>query len=120
MEIRKLTDRLSATGQITPADLPALAAQGYRAILCNRPDGEEPGQPPAAAIEAAARALGLGFALLPVTPATLDEAKARAFGKLVQDLPGPVLAYCRSGARSSTLWSMAVAQGSEAQGSEAQ
>ncbi|MDG3042939.1 TIGR01244 family sulfur transferase [Roseicyclus marinus] len=110
MTPRKITETLSVSEQITAADLPALAAQGYRSIICNRPDGEEPGQPPAAEIEAAARDLGLGFALLPVTPATLDEAAGRAFGKLVRDLPGPVLAYCRSGARSSTLWSLADAQ----------
>jgi sulfide:quinone oxidoreductase len=110
MTPRKLSETLSVSEQITAADLQALAAQGFRSIICNRPDDEEPGQPPAAEIEAAARALGMEFAALPVTPSTLDEAKGRAFGKLMQDLPGPVLAYCRSGARSSALWSMAAAQ----------
>lgn len=114
MEARKLTDRLSVTGQITVADLPALAAQGYRAIICNRPDGEEPGQPPVAGIEAAAAKLGLQFRNLPVTSGQITDADARAFGQMVQDLPGPVLAYCRSGARCGTLWSMASAQTSGA------
>jgi sulfide:quinone oxidoreductase len=110
MEARKITDRLSVAAQITADDLPALAAQGYRSIICNRPDGEEPGQPTAAGIEAAARKLGLQFGNLPVTPGQIREADARAFGQMVQELPGPVLAYCRSGARSGALWSMAEAR----------
>ena len=110
MEARKVTDRLSVTGQITAADLPALAAQGYRTIICNRPDGEEPGQPPVAGIEAAARRLGLTFRNLPVVPGLIKDADARSFGQMVQELPGPVLAYCRSGARCGALWAMASAK----------
>jgi sulfide:quinone oxidoreductase len=110
LEARKVTDRLSVIGQITAADLPALAAQGYRTIICNRPDGEEPGQPRVASIEAAAQKLGLQFRNLPVVAGQIRAADARAFGQMVQELPGPVLAYCRSGARCGALWALAAAR----------
>lgn len=109
MDARTLTVDLSVTGQITPDQLAQIAAQGFRAVICNRPDGEEPGQPPFSRIEAAARAAGLEARYLPVTGADLTDAKASAFADLVQELPGPILAYCRSGMRSATLWSMAQA-----------
>lgn len=110
MDARTLTVDLSVTGQITPHQLAEIAAQGFRAVICNRPDGEEPGQPPFAQIEAAARAAGLEARYLPVTQADLTDARASTFAKLMADLPGPVLAYCRSGMRSATLWSMAQAR----------
>ena len=110
MDARTLTPGLSVTGQITPSEMAQIAAQGYRAVICNRPDGEEPGQPAFAKIEAAARSAGLEARYLPIAHSDLTEAKAGAFGKLLAELPGPVLAYCRSGMRSSTLWSMVQAR----------
>ncbi|MEY3003256.1 MAG: hypothetical protein RLZZ491_432 [Pseudomonadota bacterium] len=112
MDIRNLSTGLSVTAQIAPAMLGDIAAHGFRAVICNRPDGEEPGQPTFAQIEQAARAAGLEARYLPVTQADLTPAKAAAFGALLNTLPGPVLAYCRSGMRSSTLWSMAQASAS--------
>lgn len=109
MDARTLTADLSVSAQITPDQLGEIAAQGFRAVICNRPDDEEPGQPPFARIEAAARAAGLEARYLPVTGADLTEDKAAAFAALLKTLPGPALAYCRSGMRSSTLWSMAQA-----------
>jgi sulfide:quinone oxidoreductase len=109
MDIRTLTPGLSVTGQITPDQIAQIAAQGFRAVICNRPDGEEPGQPQFARIEAAAHAAGLQARYLPVTGADLTDAKAADFASLLTSLPGPVLAYCRSGMRSSTLWSKAQA-----------
>lgn len=107
MDLRSLTPGLSVTGQINPDQISQIAAQGFRAVICNRPDGEEPGQPSFAQVEKAARAAGIEARYLPVTGADLTDAKAAEFGKLLQGLPAPVLAYCRSGMRSSTLWSKA-------------
>ncbi|HQR90000.1 MAG TPA: sulfur transferase domain-containing protein, partial [Caulobacter sp.] len=62
MDIRPLDEALSASPQIAPEDLPAIAAQGFRSVISNRPDGEEPGQPSAEALRQAAEAAGLAFA----------------------------------------------------------
>lgn len=90
--------------QLNVGDLDQAAAQGIRLIVNNRPDGEEPGQPSSADIEAAARAAGLDYRHIPVaggfTPEQV-EAMARALER------GPVLAFCRSGTRSTFLWALA-------------
>jgi uncharacterized protein (TIGR01244 family) len=95
---------LVAPRQIGVDDIPALAARGIRLIVNNRPDGEEPGQPASAEIEAAARAAGLGYRHIPIAggfPAAQVEAMAEA----LED--GPVLAFCRTGTRSTYLWALA-------------
>ncbi len=107
MDARTLTPDLSVSPQIAPNQMTAIAAKGFRAIICNRPDGEEPGQPPFSQIEQAARAAGLEARYLPVTPDAITPTHVAAFAKLMEELPGPVLAYCRSGMRAATLWSMA-------------
>src|SRR3546814_15265252 len=73
MTIRSLTPALRVSPQIDPADVVALAASGFRSIVCNRPDGEEAGQPTAAAIAAAAEAHGLRFVHIPVMSGGIDE-----------------------------------------------
>ncbi|WP_439569647.1 TIGR01244 family sulfur transferase [Sphingopyxis sp.] len=113
MTIRTLTPALSVSPQIAPADVAALAASGFRAIVCNRPDGEEPGQPPASTVAAAAEAHGLRFVHIPVVSGTIDEGDAAAMARALADLPAPVLAYCRSGARSEQLAEMAAARGAD-------
>ncbi len=107
MDIRRLNDRLAVSPQIRAADMPAIARGGYRGIICNRPDGEEPSQPTAAEIEAAARQAGLGFAHVPVVSGQVGEADVAAMRAAADRLPGPILAYCRSGARSATLAGLA-------------
>lgn len=107
MDITPLGDSLSVSPQIRPADVAEIAALGFKAIICNRPDGEEQGQPAASEIEAEARRLGLGFAHVPATAGALDDNARAAMAKALAELPAPVLAYCRSGARSRTLWEMA-------------
>jgi sulfide:quinone oxidoreductase len=107
MDIRPFSPAISTSHQILPRDLPAIAARGFRAIICNRPDDEEPGQPSAAQIEAAAKNAGLGFAHLPVVSGHITEADAAAMAAALDRLPGPVLAFCRSGARSIRLAQMA-------------
>ena len=110
MDIRTIDARLSVSPQIRPEDVPAIAAAGYRTIICNRPDGEDAGQPPAAAIAAAAEASGLAFTHLPVVPGQASDTDAALMANALGNLPGPVLAYCRSGSRSEKLAAMAERQ----------
>ncbi|MGQ3026583.1 MAG: TIGR01244 family sulfur transferase, partial [Sphingopyxis sp.] len=111
MTIRTLTPALSVSPQIDPADVAALAASGFRSIVCTRPDGEEAGQPTVAAVAAAAEAQGVRFLHIPVVSGTIDESDAAAMARALAELPGPVLAYCRSGARSEQLAAMTAARG---------
>jgi sulfide:quinone oxidoreductase len=104
-----LSDTLSVAGQISPANLQAIAAAGFKSIVCNRPDGESPGQFSAQDIATAARQAGLTMACLPVESGRVSLQDAREFGELLNQLPGPVLAYCRSGMRSATLWALSQA-----------
>lgn len=101
---RWLDEILAATGQIEVADLAALAGAGFRTVINARPDGEQPGQPASAALAEAARAAGLAYRHLPVRMATLSGADVAAFEAAVAELPGPVLAFCRSGTRAGALW----------------
>jgi len=90
-------------------DLEVLYAQGFRAIIATRPDGEDAGQVPFGRMKAAAKALGMEARHIPVQPGMIHDTDAAAFGKAMHDLPGPVAAYCRSGMRASSLWSKAAA-----------
>jgi sulfide:quinone oxidoreductase len=107
MNIKSLTPRFSAASQLYPQDVQAVAQAGFRSIICTRPDGEDADQPPAAQIETAAWAAGLEFAHLPVVPNSLTDANVAAMRAELDDLPAPVLAYCRSGARAEKLAEMA-------------
>ena len=107
MQITRLTDRISVSPQITPADVAELAALGFRAIICNRPDDEEPGQVSAAQIGEEAMRHGLAFAHVPAVSGALSGADGEAMANALATLPAPVLAYCRSGARSTKLHAMA-------------
>jgi uncharacterized protein (TIGR01244 family) len=106
---RQLDDHMLVSGQIAPADVAEAAAQGVTMIVNNRPDGEIPGQPTSAQIEAAAAAAGLVYRHIPVaggfSPAQVEEmADALAASE------GKVLAFCGSGRRSTYLWGLARAQ----------
>ncbi len=106
MDVKRLTDDLSVAGQVVPADVPAMSRAGFRALICNRPDGEGTDQPDFREIEVAARTAGIEIRYLPVVSGRVSNADAAAFGALLEDLPTPVLAYCRTGTRSTTLWSL--------------
>jgi uncharacterized protein (TIGR01244 family) len=99
----------SVAPQIGPEDFAAAAAQGFRTIINNRPDGEAPGQLSSADAEAAAAAAGLIYRAIPVVM-PFPSAAIDAFAEALAQTPGPHLAYCRSGTRSITLWSMAQAK----------
>ena len=106
MELKKITEEIAVSPQITPADIGDIAAKGFRAIICNRPDGEGADQPSFEAIEAAARAAGIEALYVPVQSGMVTETDVAAFATALDALPRPVLAYCRSGARSTMLWSL--------------
>jgi sulfide:quinone oxidoreductase len=109
MERKQLTDMLSIGPQILPDDVAALKEAGFRAIICNRPDGEGADQPSQEEMALAAQAAGVEFRYLPVTPGIVTDETADTFGKTLGELPGPVFAYCRTGTRSATLWSLSEA-----------
>ena len=106
MDIRKITDELSVAPQIKARDVPALAAAGFRAVICNRPDGEASDQPCCREIEEAVKAAGLSWRSQPVRSGAVTREDADAFAALMAELPKPVLAYCRSGTRCAALWSL--------------
>lgn len=86
-----------------------IAAQGFAVIINNRPDGEAPGQPGGADVAAAAEAAGLAYHAIPVGQQGFAEAQVSAMRAALADAQGPVLAYCRSGTRSTCLWALAAA-----------
>lgn len=110
MSLQSLSPNFAVAGQISADELASIAQAGFKSIICNRPDGEDgPGQPTFASIERAAREVGLQAGFLPVSPGQISPDQVRAMARLLSELPAPVLAYCRSGARSTSLWQMACA-----------
>ena len=107
--MKRLSDTVMVAGQIAPEEVGPLAEAGLKLIVNNRPDGEEPGQPPSAAIEAAAEAAGVAYAHIPIA-AGFSEDKVEALRDLLADAPGQVLLFCRSGTRSACLWALARAR----------
>jgi sulfide:quinone oxidoreductase len=106
MDIRHVTPALSVSPQIAEADLEAIAAKGFKSVINNRPDGEENGQPASEAIAAAAARNGLAYRHIPVVPGNLSDADVTAFAQALDELEGPVFAFCRTGTRSTTLWAL--------------
>jgi len=102
---RRVTDDFSTAPQISVADVAEAARLGFKAIINNRPDGEEPGQPSAAEIGAAAEAAGLAYAHIPVRGGP-GPAEVEAVRQALAAAGGPVLAFCRSGTRSIVTWSL--------------
>lgn len=104
---RKVTEQISVSPQITAEDVEAIEAAGFRSIICNRPDDEEPGQPDFKTIEKAAEASGLDIRYQPVMSGGLQKQDVDAFAALTDELPTPIFAYCRSGTRCIMLWAHA-------------
>lgn len=107
MQTKRITAVLSVSEQITAADVAALAEAGFNSIICNRPDGEGADQPVFAEIATAAQSHGMTAHYQPIVSGKVGDADAIAFGELLEKLPKPVLAYCRTGTRSTTLWALA-------------
>ena len=109
MDIRRINDDIAVAPQIKAEDLVEIAAQGFRTVINNRPDGEAPDQTPAVDIEAAARAAGLTYHFIPAVSGHLTPEDVADFGRAIGEAEGPVLAFCRSGTRSATLWALSQA-----------
>lgn len=103
--INSLTSDFAVAPQLTPDDMAAVAAAGFKSVIINRPDFEDgPNQPTAAAVSEAARAAGLRVAYQPVVSGQMTSDDVTHFSELLQTLPAPVLAYCRSGTRCTVLY----------------
>ncbi|MFN4019980.1 MAG: TIGR01244 family sulfur transferase [Erythrobacter sp.] len=111
MELRTIDATLAVAAQMQPEELAGLAARGFAAVICTRPDGEEPGQPPLEAMRRAAQEAGLAFHHIPVAGGLFPPAAVAAFGAIRRGTPGKVLAYCRTGTRAATLDALANVRG---------
>jgi len=107
--MKSINEQISVAPQIRTEDLAEIAQSGFRSVICNRPDGEAADQPTFEEIEAAAKKLGLETRYQPIVAGKVSDEDAVMFGELMNALPKPVLAYCRTGTRSATLWSLAQA-----------
>jgi uncharacterized protein (TIGR01244 family) len=106
---RQVSDRVWASPQITLDDVAAAAAQGFTLIINNRPEQESDDQTPGESIAAAAAAAGLGYVAIPVTHSGFSQAQVTGMVEALGQGEGKVLAYCRSGTRSTLLWALAQA-----------
>ena len=116
MDLKRINEHVTVSGQILPEDVAALKAAGFTAIINNRPDGESPDQPASAEIEAAAKAAGLDYFAIPLGREGVSPEMVEQTRSVLEGSAGPVFAFCRSGTRSTTLW--ALSQAGEADAGE--
>lgn len=109
LDIRKINDRVSVSGQILPSDIETIKQAGFVSIINNRPDGEAPDQPASAQIAEAAQAAGLGYYEIPMGREGVTPDMVAATRTALEESDGPVFAFCRSGTRSTTLWALSQA-----------
>lgn len=114
MPIRQLTDKVSVAPQLRSEDLEAVAAAGFHSVINNRPDQEADDQPESAALAAAAARHGLAYRHIPVVPGQYDTASIDAMARAIDEMPPPVLAFCRTGTRSTSLWALQAARHADA------
>lgn len=107
--MRRLDDKTMVSGQIAPAEVVELKQQGVTMIVNNRPDDEEPGQPLAAEIKQAAEAAGIDYRFIPIARG-IGPADAEAMQQAIRECDGKMLAFCKSGTRSTYVWAVAQAQ----------
>jgi len=112
LPVRPVAADVCVAPQLTPEAMAEAARMGFRSVVNNRPDFEHgPNQPTNAAIEAAARAAGLEYRFLPVAGGFQTPEQIEAFARLLEELPRPLLAFCRTGTRSTHLFMQAQARG---------
>jgi len=104
-----LTETLAISGQISPAALQAIAAAGFKSVVCNRPDTEAPDHFTSHELSVIARRVGVTMAYMPIVSERLTAQDGCEFKALLDQLPTPVLAYCQSGMRPVTLWALSQA-----------
>ena len=107
MKLAHVSDSFAVSPQLQAGDMRGLADAGFKGVICNRPDGEEPNQPPVASIQGAAGATGLDFHHIPVSGGAFPPDAIKAFAKIRGEADGKVLAFCRTGTRSITLDALA-------------
>jgi len=112
-EFRRLTENVMVSPQLAIDDVAVAAGLGVGTIVNNRPDGEEPSAPQGDAIAAAAAAAGMNYVAIPVGHAGFSEPQVDAMIAALEQAEGPILAYCRSGTRSTLLWALAAAKQGE-------
>ena len=113
MDIRRIGPDFSVSPQLQPDDMAALADRGFVAVICNRPDGEEAGQPDVAFMRQAAERAGLAFHHIPVAGGSFPEPAVAAFKAVRRGTEGRTIAYCRTGTRSVTLDALANPHGQD-------
>lgn len=110
LNIHELEPGFAISEALTPGDLDEVAQRGFKSVICNRRPGEADDHPDDADLSARAKALGIEWRCIPVTPGNYSEADIAAFGKALDDLPTPILAFCRSGKRAVHLWAHSKSQ----------
>ena len=113
MQLKQLTADICVTGQILPEQVAELAAQGFKALICNRPDNEAEDQPAFAEIEAAATKTGLEIRYIPIVHGQVTMVEVSDFRNAIETLPKPLVAFCRSGARSEGMFNAAMSLAAE-------
>ena len=106
--IARIDETVSVAGQLEISDLAQVASDGFRVVVNNRPDGEAPDQPEGSAIQQATEAAGLRYVSIPVAGG-FSMPQVEAMAQALESAEGPVLAFCRSGTRSTMLWALASA-----------
>lgn len=109
MDLKRINDHVSVSGQISPEDVATLKSLGFVAIVNNRPDGESPDQPAGEEIEAAAEAAGLAYYAIPLGRDGVNAELVEKTKAVIEGSDGPVFCFCRSGTRSTTLWALSQA-----------
>lgn len=109
-DFRRLNENVMVSPQLALEDVAAAAAQGVAMIVNNRPDGEDPDAPQGDEIAAAVAAAGLNYVAIPIGHSGFSEPQVDAMIAALEQAEGPILAYCRSGTRSTLLWALAAAK----------
>ena len=109
MELKRINDQVSVTGQISPEDVEKIKAAGFTAIINNRPDGEAADQPAGDSIAKAAHVAGLSYYAVPMGREGVSEEMIAQTRAALGESDGPVLCFCRTGTRSTTLWALSQA-----------
>lgn len=104
MQYRQITEDYSVSPQISVDDVKLIKEAGFKSVICNRPDSEDPGQPGHDEIQKAAEAAGLTFRWVPVISGQMTAQNVEDQAAALEDLPAPVFAYCRSGTRCTNLY----------------
>jgi len=107
--LKRLSAQLRVGPQLGPEDIAALAGEGVKVVINNRPDGEGYGQPASAELAAAAQAAGIAYRHIPIAPGAVTPEAVKAMAEALDGAPGEAVAFCASGTRSTMLWALAQA-----------